>query len=462
MKKQGGILMVGLLVVLVFPVALWAERHDGGGGLRGTFLRLTEQRVGEKSFMGIVIKPLERGEPVTVLLSQRQKELVTRARRLREGQRLGVAYITKGGHKWVRELEAARTREGRRQAEAERARQGTEAILARLHRLEDQVAALQAEVTRLKAALREGRGSEKQIKRTVRREGQPKEERIRDERPKSEREVVLDQLKVMRMAVPALKEADRTELAELLTLAIRAREMMLEGRRDEEARRVRERAPKREQLAEILSLAARLWREFGKTEKGAAVGQLAEQLAGGRRRPARERRDSPAGENQAVHVTVQAAEAGGPRMFFREERVSMEQLRELIHDLADDRLLFVHVRGEVSEELIHHITKTAEKAGIQRIKVEHIKRKRQVDRDEGPSLHLFLQGVKGGANIYYQERSISLEQIQEHLQNMDEPREFVMVLHLANDVPEKTVARLKEMARENGIQKIRVIARKKR
>jgi hypothetical protein len=90
------------------------------------------------------------------------------------------------------------------------------------------------------------------------------------------------------MALKALREAERADAAELLTLAIRSREMMLERRRDEEVQRVRERAPKREQLVEILSLASRLWREFGQSEKSIVVGRLAEQMSGPRDRNVRE------------------------------------------------------------------------------------------------------------------------------------------------------------------------------
>ena len=59
----------------------------------------------------------------------------------------------------------------------------------------------------------------------------------------------------MRKALPALREAERRDSAELLQVAIRIREMGLEGRRDEEANALRERAPNRGQLAEILQLA---------------------------------------------------------------------------------------------------------------------------------------------------------------------------------------------------------------
>jgi len=113
------------------------------------------------------------------------------------------------------------------------------------------------------------------------------EGRAREERSMSEREVALHQLEVMRIALHGLREAERGDAVEMLNLAIRAREMMLEGRRDEEAQRVRERAPNRQQLVEILSMASKLWREFDNADKSVAVGRLAEQL-GSRLRQDRE------------------------------------------------------------------------------------------------------------------------------------------------------------------------------
>jgi hypothetical protein len=111
----------------------------------------------------------------------------------------------------------------------------------------------------------------------------------------------MHQLEVMEMGLHALKEANRADAAELLTLAIRAREMMLEGRRDEEARAVRERAPNREQLAEILAMAARLWREeFDRPEKAAVVGELAEQMAAARRDRASQRERRGESERDVV------------------------------------------------------------------------------------------------------------------------------------------------------------------
>jgi len=444
----------------MFSGMLWAEDLDRDGLVRGTFVRLVEREVGERGYMGIVIKPSESDDHVTVLVPRQREEHWQAARELREGQKVGVSFVTEAGHKWIKGMEAERREvveerpEGRRRMsvrrevirrdEDERERhkakrpphleqmegqlkevvsehlermgrvlkevlgehlERTEAELRELRghieRMQEELQELRAENERLRWQLRERGGPEREHEREVRlrreveerREDREREEheirrerdegRVTKERLKSEREVVLHELEVMRMALPALKEADRGNAVELLTLAIRAREMMLERRRDDEARRLRERAPDREQLVEILSMASKLWREYGYSEKAIVVGKLAEQLAARKRRQVGEKAEHPDRERRALPVTVRATETGAPQIFFREERVSKEQLHEVLHDLGDPhgQLLFIHVRGAISEELVHHIMETAKDAGIERIRVEHIKRKKQVERD---------------------------------------------------------------------------------
>ena len=331
MKEQCRILMVGLLAVLVFAGAVQAEERSRAGELRGTFVRLTEQRVGERSYIGVVIKPLEGREHVTVLLSQRQQELVARARGLREGQRLGVAYVTEAGHKWVKELETDRGPEARRRPEEDRARRQTEALWARLEQLQGLVEELREEVARLRAELRESRGPRREVRREVRREGPGEEGRAREERPRSEREVVRHQLEVMRIALPALKEANRGDAAELLSRAIHAYELMLEGRRDDEAHAIRERAPKRGQLAEILSMAARLWREFGKPDKGAVVGELAEKMAAVRRPRESEREQRGQNEREVALRQIKIMRYALHALAEAEKKDAADLLERAIH-----------------------------------------------------------------------------------------------------------------------------------
>ena len=347
MKKICRILVLGVLAGLLFGGMLWAEDGDRSGAVRGTFVQLVEREVGERGYMGIVIKPFESDDHVTVLVPRQREELWQAARRLREGQEVGISFVTEAGHKFIKDMEAERRerieeipegrkkvtirreiqrregsreeREAKKPAHLEQMQELKRILTSHLDRmarefrelrthveeLERKLQRLRAENELLRRELRERVGSEREHEREVRiriqREGREREEREgrreRDEeratreRPKSEREVVLHQLEVMRMALPALKEAERGDAVELLTLAIRARELMLERRRDEEAQRIRERAPNREQLIEILSMASKLWREFDNADKSVAIGQLAEDLLGAERQQVGEREE---------------------------------------------------------------------------------------------------------------------------------------------------------------------------
>ena len=88
MKKQCKMLAICLFAISTISTVLQAEQRPRVGELHGTFVRLTEKRVGEQTYLGLVIKLGEGRENTTVLVSQGQKELVSTGRRLREGQRL--------------------------------------------------------------------------------------------------------------------------------------------------------------------------------------------------------------------------------------------------------------------------------------------------------------------------------------------------------------------------------------
>ncbi len=345
MKKASRILVLGVLSMLIFSGVLLAEERDRDGSVDGIFVRLVEREVGERGYMGIVIKPHERDDHVTILVPRQREELVQAVRRLREGQNIGVSFVTEAGQKWVKGMEAERREvveeglEGRRRMNVrrevlwyednqERRQAGRPEYLEQMQELkrilsssldrmarefrelrrrlgeqERELQRLRAENERLRRQLQERGSQEREQGREVmeRRENRERESldrrrdrdegNAREERSGSEREVALHQLEVMRMALSALKEAERGDAVEMLTLAIRAREMMLEGRRDEEAQRVRERAPNRQQLVEILSMASKLWRELDNADKSVAVGRLAEQLSDSRGRQVKEQEE---------------------------------------------------------------------------------------------------------------------------------------------------------------------------
>ena len=106
----------------------------------------------------------------------------------------------------------------------------------------------------------------------------------RGERPGSEREFLRHRIEVLRLAMHALREAERGDAVELVERAIRAAEVTLEGRRDDEAHAIREHAPPPPELAEVLGMAADLWRKFDKPDKAEEVARLAAALRAPRER----------------------------------------------------------------------------------------------------------------------------------------------------------------------------------
>ncbi len=123
-------------------------------------------------------------------------------------------------------------------------------------------------------------------------------------------------VEVMRMALPALREAGHHDSAELLHRAIRAREVQLEGRMDREAVEIRRRSPTVAQQIELLAYAADVWREFGHEEKARVVGELAERMHaswqrsqdGPRDEPRRNTRERPQGRRDAVMPRIEELE----------------------------------------------------------------------------------------------------------------------------------------------------------
>jgi len=108
MKKVCRMLVFGVLAGLLFGGMLWAEDGDRSGSVRGTFVQLVEREVGERGYMGIVIKPFESDDHVTVLVPRQREELWQAARRLRKGQKVGVSFVTEAGHKFIKGMEAER------------------------------------------------------------------------------------------------------------------------------------------------------------------------------------------------------------------------------------------------------------------------------------------------------------------------------------------------------------------
>jgi hypothetical protein len=106
--------------------------------------------------------------------------------------------------------------------------------------------------------------------------------------PDREREAAARDLEILHVAMHAMREAERNDLAERIEHAIHAYELRMAGRRDDEAMRVMRTAPDREQMIELLMFAGKLWKKFGNAERAEACVALAK-----RWRDHRPREDAP-------------------------------------------------------------------------------------------------------------------------------------------------------------------------
>jgi len=126
MKKMYKMLMLAALAALVSGGVLAGAERDRYERLRGTFVGLTEQQVGERGYMGIVVKPLDWDGHVTMLIPPDKERLVQTAHNLRQGQMLGISFGTDADFKWVRDMEVER-----RRGETEPRPEGDERVIIR-------------------------------------------------------------------------------------------------------------------------------------------------------------------------------------------------------------------------------------------------------------------------------------------------------------------------------------------
>jgi len=115
-----------------------------------------------------------------------------------------------------------------------------------------------------------------------------------------EREVAERQIEALRLALDVLRDEGRIEAIELAERTIRAREVSLEGRRDSEARQIRQRSPGRDRIIELMDLAQELYRRNGADDRAEILDRLTDELwSGGRDRQRgrvdRERRERTGG-----------------------------------------------------------------------------------------------------------------------------------------------------------------------
>lgn len=105
MKRHAGIAIVAAVLASVLSLSLPLEALAQEGQVRGKFVRLTEKKVGEREYVGVVIAP-EKGKEEVVVLMGRESKLLPKARKLGKGQQVEIAYVTEGKHKWVKRIGA--------------------------------------------------------------------------------------------------------------------------------------------------------------------------------------------------------------------------------------------------------------------------------------------------------------------------------------------------------------------
>jgi len=129
MKRASAILTVVVVAAWMPLVAAPADAAERKGEIRGTFLRLAEKQIGEREHLVMVIKPLEGEDEVIVVLPARSG-LPDKARRLRKGQKVEIAFVREGDWMWASTL-AAERREGDRPREGGERREAKERERAR-------------------------------------------------------------------------------------------------------------------------------------------------------------------------------------------------------------------------------------------------------------------------------------------------------------------------------------------
>jgi len=236
--------------------------------------------------------------------------------------------------------EAEELQEAGRGDEADRLRRKADELRAAIersleHRRRKQEQAGRGEAKEILQGLEKGIHALRRLKRHDEAErlmeiaGQVKRELAHRARAEQETEVARWQIKVLRFGVEALVKAKRHDGADLLERALHARKLTLEGRRDEEAMRIRRRAPGPEDQAELLRVAADLLAEWGQKERAVAVDKLAKHLL--------EERGHGEERERAEHVERVMHEI--ERLHQRVEHLEqvIAELREQVHALRRER-----------------------------------------------------------------------------------------------------------------------------
>lgn len=210
------------------------------------------------------------GERDAQRLQARIEMLVDEARALQaEGRHDAADVLLKRAHDLKARLEKEQ-REPLTMEQAEKVLHGLEMGMASLKALgrQDELKALGRVADELRARMRQAR-AEKGGK-------------------EDERAAVRHRIELWQEAAHAYREAERPDLVGQVERIIHAYEVMLSGRKDDEAREIVKGVPSRENQAELLGYAAHLWAGWGHETRAAALKKASQEMLGHREAPPQE------------------------------------------------------------------------------------------------------------------------------------------------------------------------------
>ncbi|UCG59597.1 MAG: hypothetical protein JSU70_08780 [Phycisphaerales bacterium] len=214
MKKKTRVWVLAMFVTLAFATVQSAQERARMRELRGVFVRLVEQAVGDHEYVGMVVKPFDSDEHVTVLVPREPREVTGAARRLKEGQEMEIAFVTEEGHPWLtalhtqglvvrlgggeqrveieersdepgRRVEVRETRRVERRPERVRSerpgREPMRGLAGQLERLADEFRRLAERVRQMEGEMRRLREENERLRRSLRERGSREEGRERRE-----------------------------------------------------------------------------------------------------------------------------------------------------------------------------------------------------------------------------------------------------------------------------------------
>lgn len=120
LKQTKTISLAAAVAAISLGAILFAQEDARLAEVRGVFVKLIERQVGEKEYVGIVVRPLESDDEVTILTPREPENLIDMARKLKEGQKVEIRYAPNDGQNWLRNLGAEWQREDGQERTEER------------------------------------------------------------------------------------------------------------------------------------------------------------------------------------------------------------------------------------------------------------------------------------------------------------------------------------------------------